>query len=218
MAMAPVMIDEIASPKIRLKAHEDWIIGNSLVLIREGFEQGEFQDLVESFAANHAADFMAIWPDGSHPLLWTSHHQEYKSLFEAQIERTLAAEGMTQESFQESMRHLQDVRDDLGDDAENINGFLTNLTAADDYSVFLQVMIKEVRRQQEAGNIALPEANPQMEEIQVVVPEGYASGQVLPVEHCGNRYEIPILDGYSPGMTFQVPVMVPTAGYGQSPA
>lgn len=29
---------------------------------------GNFRHLLEEFAAEHAGDFLAIWPDGSHPL------------------------------------------------------------------------------------------------------------------------------------------------------
>eukprot|EP00440_Ansanella_granifera_P075911 gb/GFBE01082381.1/.p1 GENE.gb/GFBE01082381.1/~~gb/GFBE01082381.1/.p1 ORF type:complete len:215 (+),score=47.95 gb/GFBE01082381.1/:1-645(+) len=201
------------SPKMRAKAHEDWIISGSLEPLRDGFEDSDFQAIVKQFAADHATDFMAQWPDGSHPLLWTVRHQEYKALFEAQLENTLSKEGMSKDNLMETIQHLQDVQASLGDQAENINGFIKNLTAAEDYNVFLQVMFNEVQKQQDAGTSVA--ADPRSRVIEVAVPEGFVPGQVMPIEYEGFRYELVVPDsaatgGYSAGMTFQVSVIVPT--------
>eukprot|EP00931_Biecheleriopsis_adriatica_P103026 TRINITY_DN77915_c0_g1_i1.p1 TRINITY_DN77915_c0_g1~~TRINITY_DN77915_c0_g1_i1.p1 ORF type:complete len:234 (+),score=62.81 TRINITY_DN77915_c0_g1_i1:49-702(+) len=214
--MASLAQGEPWSPKLRQKAHEDWIITSSLEPLRDGLQNRDFQRIVEQFASEHAVDFTALWPDGSHPLLWTMRHQEYKAIFEEQLEITLATEGMTKETFHSTMQHLQEVRDSLGDFAEDLNGFLTNLTAADDYNTFLQVMFAEVRRQQDSGaTLPLPDAS---QEIEVTVPEsggyfssggGHAGQMMMPVDYSGYRYEVAIPAGYGPGNAFKVAVMVP---------
>ncbi|CAK8990811.1 ARL2_Bind_BART domain-containing protein [Durusdinium trenchii] len=210
-------VEDQTSPRLRQKEHEDWLITSSLEPLRDGLEDCNFQHLLQEFAAEHAGDFMALWPDGSHPLLWTLRHQEYTNIFESQLENTLAEIGMTRESFQSTMQHLHEVRETLGDTAENLDSFLTSLTAAADYDTFLKVMLNEMIRQQEAGILA---AAPGSQQIQVTVPEGlsidadYRRGypptmQTMPVEYQGYTYQVPIPSGYGPGASFNVTVAMP---------
>mmetsp|Transcript_2492 Transcript_2492/g.4246 ORF Transcript_2492/g.4246 Transcript_2492/m.4246 type:complete len:217 (+) Transcript_2492:56-706(+) len=201
---------DLISPRMRMQKHEDWLISTSLEPLRDGFEDSSFQQLTQQFAEEHAGDFMVLWPDGSHPLLWTLRHEEYKNIFEAQLEKTLSEIGMTRDSFQSAMRHLQDVRASLGGFAVDLDSFLKSLTAADDYNAFLQVMLTEVHRQQEAG-LAAPV--PDSQQIEVTVPAGYGgySAPAVPVEYQGYQYAVPIPSGYSAGMSFQVAVVVPEA-------
>eukprot|EP00434_Breviolum_minutum_P031301 symbB.v1.2.027681.t1/scaffold2853.1/size68855/9 len=213
--------DDMMSPRVRQKEHEDWLITSSLEPLRDGLEDCNFRHLLEEFAAEHAGDFLALWPDGSHPLLWTLRHQEYTNIFESQLEKILSEIGMTRESFQSAMQHLHDVRETLGDNAEDLDSFLTSLTAAADYDTFLKVMLNDGLRQQEAGILA---AAPGSQQIQVTIPDGlgptapdadYRSGyppaQTLPVEYQGYRYQVPIPSGYGPGMSFNVTLALPSA-------
>ncbi|CAE7789680.1 unnamed protein product [Symbiodinium necroappetens] len=200
---------DLISPRMRMQKHEDWLISTSLEPLRDSFEDSSFQQLLHQFAAEHAQDFLALWPDGSHPLLWTLRHQEYKELFESQLEKTLADIGMTRDSFQSAMRHLQDVRASLGDMQADLDSFLKSLTAADEYNAFLQVMLTEAYKQQEAGLVSA--AVPDSQQIEVTVPSGhggYAAASV-PVEYQGYQYDVPIPCGYSAGMSFHVSVVVP---------
>ncbi|CAK9104048.1 unnamed protein product, partial [Durusdinium trenchii] len=100
---------------------------------------------------------------------------------------------------------------------ENLDSFLTSLTAAADYDTFLKVMLNEMIRQQEAGILA---AAPGSQQIQVTVPEGlsidadYRRGypptmQTMPVEYQGYTYQVPIPSGYGPGASFNVTVAMP---------
>lgn len=219
MAQCAAM-EDLESPRLRQKAHEDWIISSSLEPLHHGFQDSDFQAVLQTFVADHAQDFAAVWPDGSHPLLWNMLHGEYKGMFEEQLERTLAAEGMTKESFEGAVHHLEEVQRSLGDHAENLNGFLKNLMAADDYHAFLQIMFSEVQRtpipssDEHPSNgysfdhgYAIPDHESQT--IEVIVPEGVLPGGVAAVEHMGRGYQIMIPDGYSPGMSFHQAVAVP---------
>lgn len=210
---------DMLSPRLRQKEHEDWLITSSLEPLRDGLEDCNFRHLLQEFAAEHAGDFLALWPDGSHPLLWTLRHQEYTNIFESQLEKTLSEIGMTRESFQSTMQHLHEVRETLGESAEDLDSFLTSLTAAADYDTFLKVMLNDGLRQQEAGILS---AAPGGEQIQVTVPDefgavlpadyrsGYPPVQTMPVEYQGYRYQVPIPSGYGPGMSFNVTLALPS--------
>lgn len=209
MAASDLAWEDMLSPRLRQKEHEDWLITSSLEPLRDGLEDCNFRHLLQEFAAEHAGDFLALWPDGSHPLLWTLRHQEYTNIFESQLEKTLSEIGMTRESFQSTMQHLHEVRETLGESAEDLDSFLTSLTAAADYDTFLK----------EAGILAAAPG----EQIQVTVPDGlgpvapdadYRSGyppvQTMPVEYQGYRYQVPIPSGYGPGMSFNVTLALPS--------
>ena len=51
------------------------------------------------FVAERAQFFTVACADGSHPLVWTQYHQEYKDLFEAHLNKVLHALEMDADQF-----------------------------------------------------------------------------------------------------------------------
>eukprot|EP00933_Yihiella_yeosuensis_P075535 TRINITY_DN8497_c0_g1_i1.p1 TRINITY_DN8497_c0_g1~~TRINITY_DN8497_c0_g1_i1.p1 ORF type:complete len:218 (+),score=62.12 TRINITY_DN8497_c0_g1_i1:147-800(+) len=216
MAVAVQSIEEDQEHLGRLKAHEQWLLSSNLDPIYEGLQQKDFQAVVHQFAAERAADFTVVCTDGSQPLIWTQYHQQYKELFELQIESTLSSMNMSKAQFQSCVNHLQEVRSSLGKKAEDIDSFLRTLTAADEYETFLHVMFIEVRRQQIEAEAAAADATATCEghhstqEIVVVAPEGTSPGQLLAVEYMGVHYELLIPEGCEAGMSFAAEVILPS--------
>ena len=66
-----------------------------------------------------------------------------------------------------------------------------------DYEAFLAVMFAEARRTMD------------VQQIDVLVPEGAESGQAVLVEFLGDQYEVMIPEGYGAGMVFQTTVTLP---------
>merc|ERR1712156_498589 len=65
------------------------VAGTKLQRFLHGFQEGVFQEEVEEFVKQHAAQFTVVCPDGSYPLIWTNLHNDYKELFDQQLEAIL---------------------------------------------------------------------------------------------------------------------------------
>ncbi|CAK9081144.1 ARL2_Bind_BART domain-containing protein [Durusdinium trenchii] len=155
---------------------------------------GSSLEPVLQFAAERASAFQSACPDGSQPLIWTQYHNEYREMFECHLQNVLQSLNMTEDSFHELCGYIQDlieIVENLGDDSENLYGYIKAITSSEDYDAFLQLMFTEVQRQH------LVPMEGQVQEIDVVVPEGMGPGQLspqisllLPVDYLGRRYEL----------------------------
>eukprot|EP00913_Durusdinium_trenchii_P003945 g3654.t1 len=96
----------------------------------------------------------------------------------------------------------QEIVENLGDDSENLYGYIKAITSSEDYDAFLQLMFTEVQRQH------LVPMEGQVQEIDVVVPEGMGPGQLLPVDYLGRRYELYIPEGCEAGTTFRTTISI----------
>ncbi|CAL1162872.1 unnamed protein product [Cladocopium goreaui] len=160
---------------------------------------GSSLEPVLQFAAERASAFQATCPDGSQPLIWTEYHKEYREMFESHLQTILHALDMTEDSFHELCGYIQEIEENLGDDSENLYGYIKAITSSEEYDSFLQLMFGEVQRQQQEAGACM---EGQTQEIQVLVPEGMGPGQLLAVDYLGQRYELYIPEGYGAGMTF----------------
>mmetsp|Transcript_160695 Transcript_160695/g.283338 ORF Transcript_160695/g.283338 Transcript_160695/m.283338 type:complete len:224 (+) Transcript_160695:58-729(+) len=199
--------------------------GTSLDPLLRGFHDGSFQADLQNFVAARASAFQVTCADGSHPLVWTQYHREFRDMFERQLENVLASLNIPANELPEFLKFMQElvngpspVGGDTGLPGSGgvnkvyFDQFIDAMTSAENYDVFLNVMFNEVRRQQAAAAAAAaPEATATTQEIEVGVPEGMGPGQMIAVEYLGARYELPIPDGYGPGMTFRVPITLPSA-------
>ncbi|CAE8629068.1 unnamed protein product, partial [Polarella glacialis] len=181
--------------------------GSSLEPLLRGFFESGFQAHVQQFVAERAPSFTEVCADGSHPLIWTQFHQEYRDMFEQQLDLILATLEMTKAELQEFCEWLQAHVEIFEEDSEGLHSFLEAVTASEEYESFLKAMFEEVRRQQ---LVAEPpqEGVAQTQELEVCVPEGLGPGQVLAVDYLGARYELVIPDGCEPGMSFRAAVTV----------
>mmetsp|Transcript_33585 Transcript_33585/g.62085 ORF Transcript_33585/g.62085 Transcript_33585/m.62085 type:complete len:237 (+) Transcript_33585:68-778(+) len=213
------------------------VAGTKLEQTLRGFQEGCFQEEVDEFVKKHAYEFAVACPDGSCPLGWTTLHEEYKQLFDAQLEYILWTQNLTKEKFVElcATMHqysealpeeaaLPDIFPDdphrpgsLGISVAHFRYFMANLTASEDFGRFLQVMFAAVGGTLRATTL-LPKpeeeataspAAPPVHEIEVAVPDGVFPGQVLAVEFLGMRYELVVPEGYGPGTTFKTAVTLP---------
>lgn len=161
--------------------------GTSLEPILRGLQSFDFQAQVQEFVAANASAFEAVCPDGSQPLVWTQYHNEYRRLFDQQLDVILKHVQMDHETFHEFCGWLQECQENLDEDYElpDTNGlragefyaFLEVLTSSENYDRFLQVMFAEVARQQSQQSV----------EIDVPVPEGLSAGDAMAVEYMGTR-------------------------------
>eukprot|EP00747_Dinoflagellata_sp_TGD_P191568 gnl/TRDRNA2_/TRDRNA2_55130_c0_seq1.p1 gnl/TRDRNA2_/TRDRNA2_55130_c0~~gnl/TRDRNA2_/TRDRNA2_55130_c0_seq1.p1 ORF type:complete len:219 (+),score=30.64 gnl/TRDRNA2_/TRDRNA2_55130_c0_seq1:100-756(+) len=193
--------------------------------ILRGFQDSGFQSEVARFVAERASAFTVCCVDGSHPLVWTSYHGEYRELFERQLNSIVQTNGLEEQEVHNFITFLHYNAKQIevsyiydGLQSGDINAFTDWLTSSEDYEAFLTVMFKEVRKQQSAQQEGLPPEQTvtqdlapltQTQELQVVVPEGYGPGQAIAVEYLGARYEVAIPEGCGPGMAFTVAVTVP---------
>ncbi|CAL1162871.1 unnamed protein product [Cladocopium goreaui] len=189
--------DDLDREMERLKAMSGG--GSSLEPVLRGFHDANFQACVQQFAAERASAFQATCPDGSQPLIWTEYHKEYREMFESHLQTILHALDMTEDSFHELCGYIQEIEENLGDDSENLYGYIKAITSSEEYDSFLQLMFGEVQRQQQEAGACM---EGQTQEIQVLVPEGMGPGQLLAVDYLGQRYELYIPEGYGAGMTF----------------
>ena len=134
------------------------------------------------------------------------YHKEYRAMFESHLQTILQSLGMTEDSFHELCGYIQEIEENLGDDSENLYGYIKAITSSEEYDSFLQLMFNEVQRQQqESGAMAM---EGQTQEINVEVPEGMGPGQLLPVDYLGQRYELCIPEGCEAGMTFSASIVI----------
>mmetsp|Transcript_103307 Transcript_103307/g.316166 ORF Transcript_103307/g.316166 Transcript_103307/m.316166 type:complete len:211 (-) Transcript_103307:146-778(-) len=187
--------------------------GTSLEPILRGLQSFDFQAQVQEFVVANASAFEAVCPDGSQPLVWTQYHNEYRRLFDQQLDVILKHVQMDHETFHEFCGWLQECQENLDEDYElpDTNGlragefyaFLEVLTSSENYDRFLQVMFAEVARQQSQQSV----------EIDVPVPEGLSAGDAMAVEYMGTRYEFIVPEGCGAGglPAFRATVAVPGA-------
>lgn len=187
---------------------------SSLQPFLQGFHESGFQAQLQHFVSQRAPHFAEVSPDGSHPLVWTQLHREYRGLFDAQLEAILVRLGIDPEEFQEFCGWLREFQCNLGDDfeledgifrAKDVEPFLDALTASERYDVFLSAMLAELKRQQEGP----PLSAATVQELEVTVPEGVVPGQAIAVEYQGAAYNIVVPEGLSAGMAFRAAVTVP---------
>ena len=77
------------------------VSGTSLEPFLLGFLERPFQEEVQAFVAQHAAEFCVACPDGSCPLRWTELHRQFRQLFERQLNGVVQEEGFSREDFRE---------------------------------------------------------------------------------------------------------------------
>jgi len=171
--------------------------------VLRSFRAPEFESRVHNFVAMRAHEFTLVNVDGSHPLQWTESHAEYKVMFERQLssvfeddETKLGRMGISERAFFDFCAWLRANADLLGDD-EGVYHFLDEVTASENYEVFLAVMFAEVVRQ---GSV------PAAQEIEVLIPEWFAAGDILPVEYLGVRYDLTIPESCGLGMVFRAAI------------
>eukprot|EP00434_Breviolum_minutum_P014309 symbB.v1.2.012617.t1/scaffold874.1/size155782/11 len=169
--------------------------GSSFEPILQAFHQEDFIALVQQFVVDHAPFFAETCMDGSHPLVWTQYHDAYKDIFETRLAQILQGIEVVQEDFASFCEWLKVNADIFDDDTEGLYPFLSSITASLDYEAFLSVMFAEARRH-----------SMDVQQIDVLIPDGMCSGQVLLVEYLGSQYEVMIPDGFGAGQLFQTTV------------
>eukprot|EP00440_Ansanella_granifera_P019665 gb/GFBE01021362.1/.p1 GENE.gb/GFBE01021362.1/~~gb/GFBE01021362.1/.p1 ORF type:complete len:201 (+),score=50.28 gb/GFBE01021362.1/:1-603(+) len=180
--------------------------GSTLEPFLRGFQDSNFQAVVQQFVAERAAAFTVTCQDGSHPLAWTQYHNEYREMYERQLNDILQGLTIGPEEFAEFCEWLRVHAEIFEDDSEGLYPFIEAVTASEEYTAFLNVMFTEVRRQQ---LVEQPADTPQTEEIDIAVPEGMGPGDVIAVEYLGARYELAVPEGYGPGMVFRTAITLP---------
>ncbi|CAJ1459150.1 unnamed protein product [Effrenium voratum] len=114
--------DELDAEMQRLKDMSGGM--SSLEPILRGLHEAGFQAHVQQFAAQRAAEFQSACPDGSQPLIWTQYHNEYREMFENQLRGILHSLNMTEDSFHELCGYIQEIEENLGDESENLYGYI----------------------------------------------------------------------------------------------
>lgn len=203
----------------------DVAVGTQLEPFLRGFQERGFQTAVGNFVRQQAFSFAVACPDGSHPLNWTCFHNDYRNLFEQQLDKILLEQEVEHEEFHCWISQFQ-VASELFDDdfvlpgsggvlAKDFCAFMNALTASENYDFFLKIMFDEVRRQQldevaPVATEALPVLLPNhTKEIDVVVPDGLGPGQAFSVEYLGIEQQLVVPDGHGPGSTFKALASVP---------
>lgn len=119
-----------------------------------GFQEGVFQEEVDDFVKEHASEFAVLCMDGSYPVHWNQLHQEYKELFDRQLEAILWFQDSDKDQFLEMCHAMVRACDSLPEDAflpvppSEFSGmtvgafhhFMSALTASEEFEAFLQVM------------------------------------------------------------------------------
>lgn len=191
------------------KLNELWTEGTCRLepLIR-GFQEDGFMADLQQFVTERAPAFAVVCPDGSYPLVWTDYHNEYRCMFERQLNNTLCDLDLTQQELYEFCHWLRAHEEVFEDHSEGYFPFVEAATSSEEYDSFLKVMFAEVQRQQ-LEQAALDEVA-QTQEIEVTVPDGVAPGEAIAVDYLGVRYELEVPEGCEPGMVFCAAVLVPT--------
>merc|ERR1712129_606114 len=137
-----------------IEATSAGIAGTHLEPFLRGFQECGFRQDFDQFVLRHAPAFAACCPDSSHPLRWTEIHQEYRKLFDTQLETILeyhCARSIERDEFVAYCSGLAGCAKDMEVDAvlpdtggalvRDFNSFLTSLTMSEDYEAFLRVML-----------------------------------------------------------------------------
>ncbi|CAK0902688.1 unnamed protein product, partial [Prorocentrum cordatum] len=121
---------------------------------------------VEEYVDANSPAFAALCYDGSHPLEWTALHEGYRDLFERQFCAVLEGQEVEREEFLEWITALQEASEALDPEAElpgsgglravDLGGFLSALTASEDYESFLRVMFRAVAERRRRSAPAPP--------------------------------------------------------------
>eukprot|EP00928_Gymnodinium_smaydae_P046607 TRINITY_DN31058_c0_g1_i1.p1 TRINITY_DN31058_c0_g1~~TRINITY_DN31058_c0_g1_i1.p1 ORF type:complete len:220 (-),score=49.56 TRINITY_DN31058_c0_g1_i1:99-758(-) len=182
------------------------------------FHESGFQAEVSEFVRQRAPDFLVVCSDGSQPLVWTTYHEEYRDIFERQLQAVLLSHNLSNTDVIGFVSFLRDCRgviesgeifDDFG--AGDVDWFIRSVTSSEDYDTFLGVMFEEVQRQYaqlQQPNSSTLDVAAQVHEIDVTVPDGMQAGQAVAIEYLGQRYELSVPEGYSVGMTFRAAVAI----------
>ncbi|CAE7828436.1 hcpC [Symbiodinium sp. CCMP2592] len=93
------------------------LAGTKLHRFLRGFQEGVFQEEVDEFVKRHASHFAVVCPDGSFPLLWKQLHDEYKELFDQQLEAILWFQDSDKDSFLTACSRLRAASAGLDQDS-----------------------------------------------------------------------------------------------------
>ena len=80
--------------------------------------------------SEHAHSFSSTCIDGSHPLVWTKYHSEYKEIFEKHLAEVLHGLDVFQDDFANFCEWLRVNAEIFEDDTEGLYPFLSNITAS----------------------------------------------------------------------------------------
>lgn len=171
--------------------------GSCLEPLVHGFvDDTNFRVEIQDFVAARAQAFLVLCEDGSHPLVWTQYHAEYKELFGRKLTQILGTLEMSGQDLVDVLALLQQDRRNGFLDDDGVGAFLEAVTASEEYENFLAVMFAEVGRQ--SG-----------EEIDVMVPEGLGPGYPFSVSYLGIQYDLVVPEGFGAGDAFRVAVTRP---------
>merc|ERR1711920_395220 len=84
---------------------------SSLEPFMRGFRDSGFLAEVESFVRQRAPEFAVACADGSYPLVWTCYHEQYKQLFENQLDKVLSGVDLTRQEVHDFCSWLKDETD-----------------------------------------------------------------------------------------------------------
>jgi len=190
----------------------DCVAGTQFEVFLRGFQDRSFQSDLVAFVDRNAQIFTVACPDGSHPLIWTDVHREFKALFDGQLEAILADQddgAFTREEFLEEMSRLANSSRALPDAAElpetggacvaDFDNFLRVLTASEDYELFLQVMFQAGAKQR--ANNATQLLADGTAALQQSSQSAAGAGQSIPSTA---EIEVLVPEGYSPGYALRV--------------
>eukprot|EP00434_Breviolum_minutum_P005026 symbB.v1.2.004436.t1/scaffold251.1/size321111/5 len=187
-----------------------------------GFQEGVFQEEVENFVQEHACHFAVLCMDGSYPLHWQQLHQQYKELFDQQLEAILWFQDSDKEKFLDLCHSLEGASAGMTEDSLVAGGdlvqgvtvgafrrFMSSLTATEDFERFLEVMFAAATGRLQA-TLRLPEGTQVVStEMPMKVPEGLTPGDTLPVSFLGHPLNLTVPEGYQAGMTFPAVLEIP---------
>lgn len=173
------------------------VCGSCLEPLVSGFLQDPaFRQELQDFIVARAPAFLELCEDGSYPMAWTSYHNEYRSIFERQMQKILQSLDMTESELSELCLWLRNEFGHGFQEDDGLNAFLQAVTASEVYENFLSVMFSEVSRQ--AG-----------ETVEVVVPPDLSPGDPFQVNYLGVRYDLHVPENLQAGDTFHVSVSLP---------
>ncbi|CAJ1400579.1 unnamed protein product [Effrenium voratum] len=187
------------------------VCGSCLEPLVSGFVQDPgFRQELQDFILARAPHFLVLCEDGSHPLVWKIYHDEYRAIFERQMQPP-------GEKALESMGGLRTILQALGLSAleltdlcawlrssnghgfqldDGIGAFLEAVTACEEYENFLSVMFAEVARQAD-------------DTLEVQVPAHLQPGDAFEVAYLGVCYNLQIPECHAPGDVLRVTVNKP---------
>jgi len=168
-----------------------------LTQVLESFQDPKFAYEVETFVNCSIPSFAVATQDGSHPIDWTMHHKKYKVLYETQLQRVVS---LCDADMVEFMQYLQQCSEYYGADP-TFQSLMTALTASEDYDSFLQVMFAAVRENWEPDPEAAapPAPDIQVHEVDVAVPDNVFPGMAMNIEYLGMVHQVLVPEGFCPG-------------------